>query len=608
MLDAAEIMQKARRLQQLYSGTEARWHDVKAARRGDLDQIYPDAFSEEWPKPIVANFLDTVARDLAEILAPLPSFNCSSATMRNDSARKFADKRTRIANNYVVHSKLGVQMQYAADHYFTYGVAVMYVEPDYDAKLPRVVVEEPVGGYPEWDRWGRLLSYTKRFHGDADVLCGMFPEAEGFIRKAAKTPGVAHQGKVEIIRYCDANEYALVLCGQLPVLLVQSPNRLGKVPVALAIKPGLDYREPKGNFDDVVWVQVARDSLAKLQLEATNKAVQAPLALPSDVQEISVGPDAIIRSQNPQNIRRVGLEMSPAAFQETQFLLEEMRQGTRYPAARTGGVDGSIVTGRGVEALMGGFDTQIKAGQLAFQQAFIDLIALCFEMDERLWPNLRKDIRGSAAGTPYELSYRPSKDIAGDYVCDVSYGFASGLDPNRAVVMLLQLRAEKVFSRDYFARQLPFDINISEEFIKVDVEESREALKQSVYGYAQAIPALVQAGQDPSEAVRRMTMIVKGLQAGQAIEDVASEAFAPLRPATPSPEETQPGEPPGDIAGGGGGGAQGGLTDSGLMRGVAPGQAGEAPGGRPDLSVMLAGLSGSGKPQMSSYVMKRRRV
>lgn len=48
--------------------------------------------------------------------------------------------------------------------------------------------------------------------------------------------------------------------------------------------------------------------------------------------------------------------------------------------------------------------------------------------------------------------------------------------------------------------------------------------------------------------------------------------------------------------------------DTGLMRNVAPGQAGQAPGGRPDLSVMLAGLTGAGNPTMSASVQKRRRV
>jgi len=62
---------------------------------------------------------------------------------------------------------------------------------------------------------------------------------------------------------------------------------------------------------------------------------------------------------------------------------------------------------------------------------------MCFEMDEKLWPNERKEIRGTSNGTPFEESYTPSKDIQGSHQVDVSYGFAAGMDPNRALVFLL---------------------------------------------------------------------------------------------------------------------------------------------------------------------------
>src|SRR5205823_3095291 len=142
------------------------------------------------------------------------------------------------------------------------------------------------------------------------------------------------------------------------------------------------------------------------------------------------------------------------------------------------------------------FDTQIKAAQAAFRLAFMEAIQLCFQMDERLWPNTDKEIRGQANGSPYEVKYRPSRDIAGDYTCNVEYGFAAGLDPNRAIVMMLQLRAEKAFSRDFFARQLPFDLNVTEEQNKVTLEDAREAIMQSVYAYVQSIPAMAQQGMD----------------------------------------------------------------------------------------------------------------
>lgn len=614
-LDAQQIQAKCKRLMQKAHHIEQRWQDVRAARRGDLDLVFPDLVSQDWPKPIVANFIDTVARDLAEMVAPLPTFSCSSSTMTSDAARKFADKRTKIANHYVVNSKLDVSMQWGADHYFSYGLCVFYIEPDYQTKTPRIVIEEPLGGYPEFDRWGRVRTYTRRTLGDVELLANQFPEYEDEIRQAAKDKGGSGCTEVELIRYLSDDQITLVMMAKSPLTLVDIPNKLGEVPIAIAHRPWLDPREPKGQFDDVLWMQLARDHLAKLQLEASEKAVQAPLALPSDVQEISTGPDAVLRTASPEKIRRVPLDINPGVFTESAFLLEEMRTGTRYPQARSGQMEGSIVTGRGVQALSAGFDSQIKAAQSAFRVALTDVIKLCFQMDEKYWPNSVKNVRGQMSGTPYEIDYKPSKDIKNNHWCDVSYGFASGLDPNRAVVMLLQLRAEKAFSRDFFQRQLPFDYDVTAETQKVDVEETREAIKQGIFAFVQAIPAMAQSGQDPAEAVQKLAVITDGLKKGKAIEDVVRDAFAPQL-ASPSPNQPQPpGGPPGAGPDGGsmggmagGNGVGGGLTDSGLMRGVSPGQAGQAPGGRPDLSVMLAGLSGSGQPQMSNFVMKRRRI
>lgn len=608
MLDAREILAKTRRLQTRWNKTEKRWWDVLAARQGDITSIAPDLISEDFPKPIIANFIDTTARDLAEMVAPLPAFNCSSASMQSDKARAFADKRSKIAQHYVAHSKLDTQMLWAADQYFTYGVAVAYVEPDFECKMPRVTFEDPIGGYPEFDRWGRITAYTKRIWGESEVIAEMFPEYREAIYKSSRDNG-SGSDRVELIRYCDAKQITLVFVGKEPVTLMHTVNILDEVPIAIAQRPWLSQEEIRGQFDDVVWVQLARDMIAKLQLEATEKSVQAPLALPNDVQEIGFGPDAILRTATPEKIRRVGLEMSPAGWTQSESLLREMHDGTRYPQARTGGDVGSIVTGRGVQALLGGFDTQVKAAQQAFRQCFMDTIRLCFALDEKLWRNREKKIRGHSAGVPYDLKYVPSKDIMGDHTVEVTYGFAAGMDPNRAVVMLLQLRAEKAISRDYFMRQMPFDLNVLEEQSKVDVEEAREAMKQGIFAYVQSIPAMAQAGMDPAEPVQKLVAIVAGLQKGQSIEKVVSEAFAPQpppqaqgAPADPMGAEGMGGPP------GGPGGPGGGLTESGLMKGVSPGQAGQAPGGRPDLNVMLAGLTGGGQPQMSSFVTKRRRI
>jgi hypothetical protein len=602
MLDAEQIHKKLLVLKRRHSATDQRWADVHAARRGDLDLVVPDMISEDFPKQIVANFVDTVARDLAEVFAPLPSFNCSSATMASDNARKFADKRTKIVQWYADHSRLAEQALYGADHWVTYARQVYYLEPDFEARVPRITIEDPRGGYAEFDRWNRVLTYTKRWYCDAEVLANLYPEYAAVIRKQAHSTPQTGETQIELVRYCDADQIALVLIGQHPIMLEDVENPLGECPIVIQRKPWVDEHMPKGQFDDVIWCQIARDVLAKLQLSAVEKQVQAPLALPNDVQELPYGPDAIIRTNTPEKVQRVGLEMGNTAFAQQELMMQEMQRGARYSEARSGGIDASIITGKGVQALMGAFDTQIKTYQVASQVAFENVVRLCFKMDSVYWPDVERTIRGQSHGAPYKVTYKPTKDIQGDFSCNVSYGFATGLDPNRAVVMMLQLRAEKVFSRDYFARQLPFDFDVTSELAKVQVEDSREALLQSIYALAQAIPALAQSGMDPAPVVHQMSMVIQGLPKGRAVEEVVAEVFAPPEPA-PAPGGAPGSEAPVE----GGLGASGGLTPSGLMTGVPAGQAGMAPGGRPDLSVMLAGLTAGGNPQMSASTMRRRR-
>ena len=137
-LSIKEITAKVSRLQTRYAARDGRMRDVLSVRRGDISKVYPSMFSEEYPKPLVANTIDVAARDLAEAMAPLPAFNCSSANMVSDSARKAADKRSRIANYYVDRSKLQVQMYTGADWFNTYGMLIGRIDMDYENNEPTI--------------------------------------------------------------------------------------------------------------------------------------------------------------------------------------------------------------------------------------------------------------------------------------------------------------------------------------------------------------------------------------------------------------------------------------------------------------------------------------
>ena len=551
---------------------------------------------------MVANFIDVAARDIAEVIAPLPNISCSATNSISDRARSKADKRTMIAAGYRDQSRLQTQMYTGADRYITFGALPIIIEADHEDKMPKIRIDNPYNSYPEFDRFGRLLSYSKRYLKPVADLCRDFPEHESAIRGPMESS--QSQRPLELIRYQDKNETVLFLPERGSYILARTPNLMGKLMVVFAVRPGVDSDDDqRGQFDDVLWVQVARSRFATLSLEAAQKSVQAPFALPADVNVLEIGPDATIRSASPEKIRRVDLNVPPGLFQESAALDQEMRMGSRYPEGRQGVSQGSIVTGRGVEALMGGFDTQVKTAQAILAQALKEVFALCFEMDDKLFGTHEKTVRGVDAGAPYEITYTAGKDIAGEYMVDVTYGLMAGLNPNQALVFGLQARGDQLISRDFLRRQMPWEINISQEEEKIEIEKLRDSLVAAMSAYAQAIPSLVTQGQDAGQILSRIAAVIKGRQQGDPIEQVIAEAFTPQ--ALPSAEAVPPGmeQPvPGSSGQVPSGGASGLSAATGGPRGVAPGQVGQ--GGRPPIQYLLAGLTGQGKPTLSSSVTR----
>ena len=329
---------------------------------------------------------------------------------------------------------------------------------------------------------------------------------------------------------------------------------------------------------------------------AAEKSIMAPIAMPSDVTTIELGPDAVIRSSMPEKIRRVPLEVPAGIFQETQQLDHELLVGSRYPQGRLGQQSGSIVTGKGVQALMGGFDTQVKTAQAIFAETLRKVMFICFKMDEKLWPNVKKEVRGINAGAPYEINYTAKKDINGDYYCDVTYGLMAGLDPNRALVFGLQARGDGLISRNFLRAQMPWDLNVTMEEQQVEVEKIRDAVLGMLGGIAGALPQMVLQGQDPTKILMGMASIIKGRQEGKQLEDLVESAFAPApQPQGPPGVEQPTGQAP----------MMGGPDTTSAPPGATPPNANAQP---PTMESLLAGMNGSGKPSLSASVSTRKRV
>jgi hypothetical protein len=563
---------------------DARNLDVLAVRKGKISDVYPDFFPDGVDANVVANFIDIVARDLSEVMAPLPAVNCSAANQVSDRARTFADKRTRIAANYFSHSDLSVQMYSGADWYITYGFVPFMIELDDESRLPRIRIENPVGAYPEFDRYGRCVAFAKRYLMSLGELVSQFPDYE---RELLGGYGYKQDlnTQVEMIRYYDKDQSIIYIPNKQNLVLSKAANPLGKMMVIVARKPSIDG-ELRGQFDDVLGIQLLRNRFALLAMEAAEKSVQAPIVLPQDVQELQLGGDAVIRTSNPAGVRRVDLNIPAGAFTEQTLLNQELRVGSRYPESRTGNINASVVTGQGVQALMGAFDTQVKSAQAIFAASLRDVISLCFEVDEVIYPE-EKTIRGVDSGSPYEVTYKPNKDIKGDYSADVRYGMLAGLNPAQGLIFMLQALGGGLISKDMAMRELPFTVNVTQELEKIEIENMRQALLGSLTAYTQAIPQMATQGQDASEVVRKIAAVIKARQKGQALEDAIEATFAPQQQAVPPAGAPQAVEQPSPAPVGAPGGGPSPMGPEGQAE---PQQ---------DIMSLLSGITGGGVPTAS---------
>ena len=531
MLSIEQIAARVDSLRFRNADRDARNQDVLAVRKGKISQVYPDFFPDGVDANVVANFIDVVARDLSEVMAPLPAVNCSAANQTSDRARAFADKRTRIASNYFAHSDLAVQMYSGADWYITYGFLPFVIEFDLEVNLPRIRLENPINAYPEFDRYGRCVAFAKRYYMTLGELITQFPE---FDAQLLGSYGYNQDmnSMTEIVRYYDKDQSVIYMPTKSNLVLSRATNPLGKMMIVIARKPSIDG-ELRGQFDDILGIQLLRNRFALLAMEAAEKSVQSPIVLPQDVQEMTLGGDAVIRTSNPAGVRRVELTLPSGAFTEQTLLNQELRVGARYPEGRTGNIDASIVTGQGVQALMGAFDTQVKSAQAVFASALRDVIQICFEVDEKIFPS-EKTIRGVDAGAPYEITYSPKKDIKGDFSADVRYGMLAGLNPAQGLIFMLQALGGKLISKDMAMRELPFSVNVSQEVEKIEIEDMRQALIASLQQYTQAIPTLAAGGGDVSQVVSKIAQVIKARQKGQAIEDAIQDIFPPAQQVPPA--------------------------------------------------------------------------
>lgn len=592
--DTARLIQRADSLMQSFASRDASAADIRAVREGRFEDVAPGAFSEDYPAPIVANRIDTMARDSMASLSPLPSFNCVPVSTTSDGAKSAAAKRTKIVRSYVEGSNLAAQMPDAVDALNAYGLMAFHIEADHDAKMPKIRAVDGSKCYPVWDKDQRTVEVAYVTWTNIFSLLALFPEQAALIMRENLGQGIAAE-QIKVVHYETASRILIYLPEAGNLVLVDSVNKLGRCSFVAVPRPsgrGTWHAIPRGAYDDLIWPMIAANEFRMLALEVTDKAVRSPLVIPPDVTDVAFGPDSVIRTSNSAGVQKLRVEVPPSAFTATSLLDQDIAVGGMSPGSRSGNINASVITGRGIDALGEGYSAQIALLQSRIGFCLEKVIQICFLMDEKFWPDTEKEIRGQRPDAPFSLKYRPSRDIAGDHTVSVDYGFLLGLDANRALVFILQAQGAGLISRSTAARYLPIQLNLDEESSQIELEQMRGSLVQAFAAMSQALPAMVAQGQDPSQIIAAAAEVIKGLKAGKEIEVITAEVFAP--PPPPPTDAPIPGAPTDQT---------GAAPTGAAVPAVAP-----ANGGKPDLSMMFAGLTAGGNPNLGATISRMHPV
>jgi hypothetical protein len=609
----------ARRYNQMrgkFTTRDTNMYLVEQVRNGRMHEIagMQQYFSDELPRSVTANLVRTAAEDLRNVMGTLPALDCSSGNGIAATDKKRSVTKNRIGRDIWKESNLETTFVNFADFYNSYGFAVFHVEIDRKREMPIIRVENPRGFYYLKDRWGCVVEVAQVLDIPMDELCHLFPEAEGKLKEGYSP---AHQGTVQVVRYTHKDSGTLMFVpGCKNLVLASAPSVIdGYLPYFVVEQPSLTDI-PGGRFDETVFIQYAKVLMAQYIFRAAERSINAPMVLPRDVGNVEEGVDSHIYTDNwrpGMGIMSLNVPREVMAYSET--LEAEAKESAGYPDARNGRINASIVTGRGVEALMGTFDTQVKTAQMLFKRALEDATSYAFKAYMKFYPNKTRTISGIDNGQSYRVNFTPAKDIGKDYEVNCTYGFMLGNSPAQAVMMLLQFQNGDLLSRDSVQKKLPWDIDVDMENRLIHVQRLNDSILSGVAAYSQSLGILLQQGMPANQVFDPIVKLIKARQNGKELAEAALEAFTPPEPdpADMGPGAMDPamlGEEAGIPPGPTGPGAPGGnIMPSGLLRGVAPGQAGMSPGGLPAILNTAASLRGDqGTPEMNSTVLRRRAV
>lgn len=464
----------------LYHQTWKRQIKINDAVAANEWEVVWDDDTIDASEPLVENvYLGSVEDKVSVAASAIPSiFALPPPGTREDRGERQAQRRKRVYQSYWDRSDMPRLLRRLYMDWFHTGAG--FVIPwtewwDVDG-VPRAAAErapyamklDPRQAYPlAHDNRGRLIkAIFARQRRVAELKAEYGPTNPAFTEMKARRQrrGLDEADYLEEVWYFD-NWYWAVAVGdsmlprewqgrqimpnglvdnlggtELEWLAEPTKHGLGRCPVAEVRRDTHDgsYR---GAVEDVIpSLKVAQNFMARL-LDDMGQNIYAPVVLDNIENADEYGPGAILRGTGDGSAAIIR-DRPPVNFEAQRVVQEIISTAHRqaaWPVQRSGDPDASIVSGKGVVALAGTFNSELAWAQQDMERGLEDINRLCAAFDEVHCPG-EKRIFGMEGIKAFMERYDPTVLFQGDYRNRVSYGDRTGLDEANRLTKLALIK------------------------------------------------------------------------------------------------------------------------------------------------------------------------
>lgn len=454
-----------------------------------------DTISNE--EPLVENLYLEALEDKAATAASIKPRLLVSPTRgtRADRAELNAQKRRRAFNTFLQRSNFETKLTRWYLDWWQHGA--MYAMPftDFNATERYVTIlrMDPRQAYPlthdSNDNLTSIFFSRNRRFADLEQEWGHTHPALVALRKRRERRNVKSGTPIEEIWWYDNRHMAVALyednipefasqyryVSPLRTSAIQEPaiyewllppteHKLSTCPVVETKRHSADG-EYRGALDVMIPTLRLAQNLAARQLDDIELQIFAPVVIEGVINEEDYGPGAKLIGDGTGRAR-VEYSRPPMAFDASQKIaqaLEATRNVGKYPMQRQGEFGASIASAKGVNAVMGTFNTEIAWAQRDITVHTQNMLARAAEFDEAWCPGSKR-IDGFDEGEMYDETYNPKTLWQGDYRCYVTFGGGLGMDQQGFLLTLSTARnMEGLAMRSFMTKSGLVDNALAEE-------------------------------------------------------------------------------------------------------------------------------------------------